>query len=34
MQAACQAVGIQLIDHLIIGGDGRWTSLATEGYLR
>lgn len=34
MQAACQTVGIQLIDHLIIGGDGRWTSLATEGYLR
>lgn len=34
MKAACQTVGIQLIDHLIIGGDGRWTSLATEGYLR
>lgn len=34
MQAACRTVGIQLIDHLIIGGDGRWTSLAAEGYLR
>lgn len=30
LQEACGLIGIQLIDHLIIGGDGKWCSINME----
>lgn len=27
MEQACELVGVRLVDHLILGGAGRWTSL-------
>ena len=29
----CSAVGIELVDHLILGGGGRWVSLRERGVL-
>jgi DNA repair protein RadC len=31
MNEACDAVGIKLHDHLILGGTRRWVSLAERG---
>jgi DNA repair protein RadC len=27
MEAACDAVGLRFVDHLILGAAGRWTSM-------
>lgn len=33
LKQAGDILGIQMIDHIIIGMDGRYCSLATEGYI-
>lgn len=34
MQRACTVLGLDLVDHLVVGGFGRWVSLRKEGQLR
>jgi hypothetical protein len=31
MAAAAAAIGVALVDHLVLGGIGRWVSLKTRG---
>lgn len=33
VEQACKAVGIQLLDHLVICGPSTWSSLASMGYI-
>lgn len=33
MDSACRVVGVRLTDHLVVGGLGRWVSLAERGQI-
>ena len=34
LSGACELVGLRLVDHLILGDPGRWTSLRRRGHLK
>ena len=33
LQEACEAVGVMLVDHLILGGTKEWCSMRREGLI-